>query len=376
MLNALRFLKKSLSFHLDELITFPYRSCYTGRAQKNGRRQTAINLKCEKGYGVKQWQMIILVLLLSSGWLAPEVSRTERDRPIRIGALTDSWGPTPSIVGLRDGLLELGYREDKDFVMGVRFTQGNITDLPAAARELVQLGVDLIFTVGVNPTKAAQEATRHTPIVFATVDDPVAFGLIKSFPQPGGHTTGVTNLALQLGPKRLQLFTEMIPGLQRVLFPYDVSDAVSVRELQTYRQAAHRLGIEVIGLPLRTQAEAQEMLTQRQDEKIQGFLSQRYLSLNIPGFVLQAATKQKIPAMFTDIIFVEGGGLASYGPDNYKSGWLAARLVDKILKGAKPANIPVEVNSKIEFTINMKTSQILGLTIPPEVLFQATKVVR
>lgn len=105
---------------------------------------------------MKQWQIVIVVLLLSSGWLTPGSSRAERGRPVRIGALTGSWGPTPGIVGLRDGLLALGYREDEDFFPGFRFTRGNLAELPAAARELVQYGVDFIFTVAVNPTKTAQ----------------------------------------------------------------------------------------------------------------------------------------------------------------------------------------------------------------------------
>lgn len=272
---------------------------------------------------MKQWQIVVVGLLLGHGLFIPAVSHAERDRPVRIGALTASWGPTPAIVGLRDGLLMLGYREDEDFFLGVRFTQGDLTDLPAAALELVEQGVDLIFTDGIPATKAAQAATRQIPIVFASIEDPIAFDLIKSYAQPGGNTTGVTELGLQLGPKRLQLFSEMIPGLKRVLFPYDPASALSVKELQTYRQAARRLDIEVIELPLRTQAEAQKMLTQKQDEKVQGFLSPSYMSLNIPGFVLQATTEQKIPAMFPDVILVEQGGLASYIPDTYESGKLA-----------------------------------------------------
>jgi putative ABC transport system substrate-binding protein len=248
--------------------------------------------------------------------------------------------------------------------------------LPVAARQLVEQGVDLIFTSGTNETKAAQGASQQIPIIFTLVDNPLASGVIKSYAQPGANTTGVTDLSTQIGPKRLQLFTEMISGLKHVLFPYDPASTASGEELQAYREAAHRLGIEVIGLPLRTQAEAQNMLTQKQDETVQGFLSPRHVSLNIPGFVLEAALERRIPVMFTSTFFVERGGLASYSPDLYESGRLAARLVDKILKGTKPADIPVEVNSKIEFAINLQTAQALGLTIPPEILFQATKVIR
>jgi len=323
------------------------------------------------------WQTFVVVLLLVSSGLCPSgVSHAERARPIRIGALTESWGPTLGMVGLRDGLQKLGYREDDDFFLGVRFTQGNLAELPAAARELVQHGVDLIITTGVNATKAAQRATQKIPIVFTNVDDPVEFGLVQSYARPGGNLTGVADLSLQLGPKRLELFREMIPGLQRVLFPYDVTDTVSVKELQIYRQAADYLGIEVVELAMRTQAEAQEALTRSQDAKVQGILSPRHLYLNIPGFVIQATSERAIATMFPDDFFVERGGLASYGPDQYESGRQAARLVDKILKGTKPSEIPVEVNNNIEFAINLKVAQKLGLTIPPEVLYQADRIIR
>ena len=208
-------------------------------------------------HSVKQWQIVgIVFLVMLSGWITRDMSRAERARPIRIGALSESWGPTPSMVGLRDGLQKLGYREDEDFFLGVRFTQGNLAELPSAAQELIQHGVDVLFTSGVDATQAAQRATQTIPIVFTYGDDPVAFGLIQSYARPGGNLTGVTDLGLQLGPKRLELFREMIPGLQRVLFPYDVTDSASVKELQIYRQAAEHLGMEVVELTLRTQTEA------------------------------------------------------------------------------------------------------------------------
>jgi putative ABC transport system substrate-binding protein len=322
--------------------------------------------------------LLILVVALVASAMYPliQVRADNLKRPVRIGALTESWGPTPQIVGMRDGLEALGYREDRDYVLGVRFTQGNLAELPAAARELIQHGVDLIVTDTVNATKAAQEATQKIPIVFTDVDDPVAFGLVKSYARPGSNLTGITDLSLQLGPKRLELFHEMIPGLHRILFPYNVTDTVSTQELQIYRQAAGFLSIEVVELPLRTQAEAQEALTRSQDKKIQGSLSPPLVYLNIPGFVLQAASEQGIATMFGDVFFVERGGLASYGPSMYESGHLAARLIEKILKGTKPGDIPVEVNNKIVFAINLKTAKALGLKIPPEVLFQADRIIR
>ena len=166
------------------------------------------------------------------------------------------------IVGLRDGLLELGYREDEDFVLGVRFTQGDLTALPEAARQLVQYGVDLIFTSEDVPTKAAQQATSQMPVVFASVSDPVGMGLVQSFARPGGNITGVTDLSFALGPKRLEVFRDLIPELKRVLFPYDIHDTHSAKMAQAYREAARRLGIVLVERPVRNTEEAQMVLGQ------------------------------------------------------------------------------------------------------------------
>jgi putative ABC transport system substrate-binding protein len=299
----------------------------------------------------------------------------DRNRPVRIGVLTDSWGPTPQVIGLRDGLTALGYQEDRDYFLGIRFTQGNRAELPAAARELVKLGVDLIFT-DTNSAKAAQLATSQIPIVFANEDDPIDQGLIQSFARPGGNITGVADLTLELGPKRLQLFQEMIPGLRRVLFPYGSSDAYALKEAETYRRAARQLGIELVEKPVHTPEEARDVLSRMQPGEVDGVLPPICCALNIPGFVLDIMPAKRIPAMFESAFWPERGAIASYGQDYYESGRQAARLVDKILKGQKPAEIPVEVNSKIEFVINLKVAQAMGVTIAPEVLFQADRIIR
>jgi putative ABC transport system substrate-binding protein len=281
------------------------------------------------------------------------------------------------VIGLRDGLVELGYRENEQFVLGVRFTQGDTAALPAAARELVQHEVDIICTDGVDAAKAAQLATSRIPIVFvAARGDPLGLGLIQSFARPGGNITGVTHLDLELSPKRLELFHEIIPGLKRVLFPYDPTDASAMAAVRMYREAARRLGIELVEKPAQTVEEVQATLEQISKDEVDGILKPPSVSLNIPGFILETAGQQGIPTMFDAAFWVEQGGLASYGPDFYASGRQAARLVDKILKGTKPAEIPVEVNSKIEFVINLKVAKALGLTIAPEVLYRADRIIR
>ncbi len=324
-----------------------------------------------------QWYVTLVALLVSSGLLTGSAGAEERTQPIKIGVLTVSWGPTPPVVGLRDGLLELGYRENEQFVIGVRFTQGDMAVLPAAAREMIQHEVDIIFADYDDAAKAAQMATSRIPIVFAGVRDPLGLGLIQSFARPGGNITGVTDLQFELSPKRLELFHEIIPGLKRVLYTYDAADAYAVSEARVYREAARRLGIELAEQAVRTEEEAQATLAQVRKGEVDGILQPLAASLNIPGFILEAASQQAIPTMFGGAAFwVERGALASYGPDFHETGRQAARLIDKILKGTKPAEIPVEVNAKIEFAINLKVAKALGLTIAPEVLYRADRIVR
>jgi putative ABC transport system substrate-binding protein len=334
-------------------------------------------LSSKKSPGVQRWQLCVVALLLvSSAWLVQGVSRAERHKPVRIGVLSASWGPTPQVVGLRDGLVELGYRENVDFYLGVRFTQGDLAALPAAARELVQQGVDILIADADESAKAVQHATMTIPIVFASVADPEGLGLIQSFARPGGNVTGVTDLDLELSAKRLEIFQEMLPGLKRVLFPYDPTDAYAAAAAKVYRHAASLLDIELVEQVIQTEAEAHAFFTQSRPDAIDGIVGPRCCSLNLPGLALQATSAWMVPTIFSTAFFVERSALASYGPDTHETGRQAARLVDKILKGAKPADLPVEVNPKIEFAINLTTAQALGLTIPPEVLFRAERVIR
>jgi putative tryptophan/tyrosine transport system substrate-binding protein len=323
-------------------------------------------------------QRVCMVLLVSSALLSGTAHAAERTQPFRIGALTESWGPTPAIVALRDGLLELGYRENEQFALGIRFTQGDLAALPAAAHELVQYGADLIFASDVPAAKAAQQATTRIPIVVAGLGgNPVELGLIQSFAHPGGNITGVVNLAVDLGPKRLEVFRDLVPGLRRVLFPYDATDASCVAAVRGYREAARRLGLVLVEQVVQSRAEAQAFLAQVRKDDVDGILAPPIVAWNLQGFILETAAQQGIPAMFETTFYVEqSGGLASYGPDTYATGRQAVYLVDKILKGTTPAELPVETNAKIEFVINLKTATALGLTIDPVMLYQADRLVR
>ena len=322
-------------------------------------------------------RLLLLGVILTIGGLIGSEVEAQRARPIKIGALTESWGVTPGIVGLRDGLQELGYRENEHFVIGVRFTQGNAAELPAAARDLVQRGVDIIVTSGGgNSAVAAQMATKQIPIVFIGGNDPVGSGLVKSFSAPGGNITGVADLDTDLVPKRLELFRELVSGLKRVLIVYDVTNPYAVAQVEVHRDGARSLGLTLVERPVRTEEEARVAITGIRKKEVDGILAPRLLSLNIPGFVLEAG--QALPTMFQagGPYFVARGGLASYSANDEQSGRQAARLVDRILKGAKPADLPVEQPAKFDLLINLKTAKALGLTIPRSVLLRADRLIQ
>ena len=304
------------------------------------------------------------------------VSEAQSRRLIKIGALTESWGPTPAIVGLRDGLQELGYRENQDFAIGVRFVQGNLAELPEAARTLTRQGVDVIVTSGGDhSTRAAQQATATIPIVFLEAADPVGAGFVKSLARPGGNITGLADLGLELVPKGLEIFRELIPRLRRVLLVYDATNDFTVSQLPVYRDAAQRLGLMLVERPVRTEDEARSVISAIKKSEIDGIFSPRVLSQNIPGLILEIAPKRGIPTMFETPFYVERAGLASYGADKYALGRQAARLVDKILKGAKPGDIPVEQPTKFELAINLKAAKALGIVIPQSMLLRADRLI-
>ena len=314
-------------------------------------------------------------LALAGTWLAAGPADGQRTGPVRIGALTESWGPTTLLVGLRDGLQELGYREDRDYSIGVRFTQGDPAELPAAARDLVRLGVDLIVAADTsNAIKAARAATDRIPIVFVGGSDPVESGLVKSFARPGGNITGVADIDLELVPKRMELFREIVPGLKRVLFAYDAANPLAEALVRVHRDAARRLGLVLLERPVKTQEEAQAAVAGFRKGEVDGILSPRVHSLNIPGFVLEIGAKATA-TMFHSAFYVERGGLASYGADRHEMGRQAARMVAKILKGAKPTDLPVEQANTFELVVNLKTARALGLTVPESVLLQAGRVI-
>jgi putative tryptophan/tyrosine transport system substrate-binding protein len=321
-------------------------------------------------------RMAMLATLLAVHMFITYLSEGQAKRLIKIGALTDSWGPTTAIVGFRDGLQELGYRENQDFVLGVRFTQGNAAELPGAARDLVRHGVDLIVVAGGGaPAKAAQLATTKIPIVFMGGRDPVEAELVKSFARPGGNLTGVADLEVDLLGKRMEILRELVPRLTRLLVVYDATNTDTVSKAEAHRDAARQLGLTLVEKPVRTEDEARIAISSARKGEVDGMFAPRSLSLNIPGLMLEIAAKRSIPVMFQDGFFVERAGLVSYAANTYEVGRQAARLADKILKGARPADLPIEQPTKFELVINLKTAKALGLTVPQSLLLRADQVI-
>jgi putative ABC transport system substrate-binding protein len=295
---------------------------------------------------------------------------------VRIGVLSEGFGPTPWMVGLREGLSELGYRERRDFVLGIRFTRGDPGELAAAAREMVDQKVDLL-AVGAGPAgHAAHAATSRIPIVVVGGGDPVELGLVRSYARPGGNITGVVTHDLELAPKRLEILHGIVPGLKRVLFVHDPEDSYTRRELNGYREAARRLDISLVERPARTRVEAQAAFAGLRRGEVHGILAPWTMSFNIPGLALEAGTKLGFPTMFSEGFYVETGGLASYSPDLHAVGRQSARLVDKIIRGTPPADIPIEVDNRIQFSLNLKVAHTIGLTVPPEMVLRASRVLQ
>jgi putative ABC transport system substrate-binding protein len=315
-----------------------------------------------------------LLALLSGSPPWPSSAAAQLRRPVRIGGVSEAWGPTPQLVGLRDGLVELGYREHEDFVLGVRFTRGDFGALPTVTREFVQQGVDVLVLGSTSALNAATEIAPKTPIIFVASVDPVTLGAVRSYARPGGNLTGVTSEDLELSPKRLELFRALVPALKRVLFAYDGGNAVSALELKAYREASRTLGIALVERDLRTQADAQRTFTQLRKTDVQAILAPFAVTLNIPGFVVETSSRLHIPTMFHTSFYVERGGLASYGADLHESGRQAARILDKVIRGTRPGDIPIETNNRVEFVVNARVARTINLAIPRDLIPRIDRV--
>jgi putative tryptophan/tyrosine transport system substrate-binding protein len=259
--------------------------------------------------------------------------------------------------------VELGYREPEDFVVGVRFTRGDFEALPTVTQEFIQQGVDVLVLGSTSALNAATKIAPKTPVIFVASVDPVTLGAVRSYARPGANLTGVTNEDVELSPKRLELLQALVPGLKRVLFAYDGGNTASALELKAYREAGRALGIELVERNLRTQSDAQRTFAQLRKADAHAILAPFAVTLNIPSFIIEAAARLHLPTMFHDRFYVERGGLASYGVNLYESGRQAARLLDKVIRGVQPGDIPIEANNRVEFVVNARVARAINLAI-------------
>ncbi len=272
---------------------------------------------------------------------------------------------------------KLGYVEGKNIVFEYRYAEGKLDRLPALADELVGLKVDVLLTPTTPGTLAAKNATRTIPIVFLDVTDPVGVGLVDSLARPGGNITGLTDIAAVLAGKRLELLKETIPKLSRVAVLWNPKSPGAEQSWKESQLAARELGLQLHSMEVSSadkyEGAFKEAIKARSDAL--AWMSSPLGSSNQRQTV-ELPKKYRLPAIYSRRAVVENGGLMSYGPDRDEPFMRAAVFVDKILKGTKPADIPVEQPTKFELLINLKTAKALGLTIPPVVMMRANKVIK
>src|SRR5215467_4299940 len=292
----------------------------------------------------------------------------------RIGYLADvgSAPPEAFVQGLRD----LGYVEGKNVVFEFRTTGGKPGRYPELAEQLVHAKVDVIVAGGAGAIRAAKNASATIPIVMAHVNDPIALGLVASLAHPGGNITGISNLSPELSGKRLELLKEVIPKVYRVAV-LTYGGAAMQTSIEETEAAAQSLHLQVQLLKLKAPDEIESAFDAAKKQRADALVQIQAAFLEpYQQRIIALAAKNRLPVMYNSRDDVETGGLMSYGPDRAEMNRRVAAIVDKILKGRKPADVPVEQPRKFELVFNLKTAKQIGLTIPPNVLARADKVIR
>jgi putative ABC transport system substrate-binding protein len=277
----------------------------------------------------------------------------------------------------RQQLRDLGYVEGKNIGFKTRSAKGNIEQFETLAVELVRQKVDVLVASSTNEARVFKRATKEIPIVFHITTDPIADGLVDSLARPDGNITGVTTITAELAGKRLELLKETIPKLTRVAVLWSSQGESSAQYRNESQIAAAKLGLQIHSIDVNNAEKFEEAFREAVRER-SGAVSVTGGSLNTayPKLITDLAAKYQLPAIFDRDDFIANGGLMSYGPDRADSYRRAAVYVDKILKGAKPGELPIEQPTKFELVINLKTAKQIGLTIPPHVLARADRVIR
>ena len=324
----------------------------------------------------------LLIAVWASPLAAPFASLAQQPGKIwRIGWLSSRKRPASldSYVNANaffQGMRDLGYVEGKDFVFEMRFADGNYERLPVLAAELVHLKVDVFVTGGIQATSAAKKITTAIPIVTSNLADPVGSGLIQSLARPGGNITGLTNISRELAPKQLEMLVSIVPKLSAVAILVNPTNSYYAAVLNNVRVAALRLGVKILPVEARTTEDIDHAfaIMRRQGAgaaivQTDPFLIQQYSQ------IARLAMENRLPSIAGFSEYAEVGGLIIYGQNETDQIRRMATFVDKIFKGAKPADLPVEQPTKFDLVVNVITAKALGITIPNSVLVQATKVI-
>jgi putative tryptophan/tyrosine transport system substrate-binding protein len=299
----------------------------------------------------------------------------------RVGVLSPFAADDPSaaamIEPLREGLRERGYVEGQNVVVEYRYAGGKNELLPSLAGELVRSGVDVIIADKHDAILAAKQATATIPIVISTHADPVGSGLVASLARPGGNVTGVSTGNVELAAKRLEMLKQVAPDITRIAILSDHTYAPTQRHVEEAVVGARTLGMEILALDVRTPAEIPPALEAAQRAGADALnMFGDPLSTSQRGHILEFAAQHRLPAIYQNRPWVTAGGLMSYGANNEALYRRAAYYVDRILRGTKPADLPVELPTTFDFVLNLKTAQALGLSIPQHVLLQTTEVIQ
>jgi putative ABC transport system substrate-binding protein len=321
--------------------------------------------------------ILIAIVLLALGVIA------EAQQPKKIASIGYFFASTPAataynIEAFRQGMRELGHVEGKTFILELRYGEGRAERFPEIARELVGLKLEMIVAASDAAIAAVKRETQTIPIVMATSNDPVATGLVASLARPGGNVTGLSIISAELSGKRLELLREVVPGLSRVAFLWNPDVRGNLLDYKETEGAAGSLHLQLQSVEV---VRAEDL-----DRAFSVVTKERARALIVPPLnpvafgnrdqIASFVQKNKLPSMYAQREYVDAGGLMSYGPSIPDMHRRAATYVDKILKGRKPADLPVERPIKFEFIINLKAAKQIGLTIPPNVLARADKVIK
>jgi putative ABC transport system substrate-binding protein len=322
---------------------------------------------------------IALVLALVVCALPLPLGAQPAPKVVKIGLLTPSSpaGSSHLVEAFTQGFRELGYIEGKTFVLEARYGDGRSERLPELARELVRLKADVIVTSTDVATAAVRRQTRTIPIVMAVSTDPVGTGFVASLARPGGNVTGLSNITAELGGKRLELLKEAIPGLSRVAFLWNPDVRGSVLDHKEMEARARSLRLELISLEVSTPEDLDRAFATLTSNRVQAFIVAAGNVVMFPrrAAIARFAQSNRLASMYGAREYVDAGGLMSYGASVSDMFRRSALYLDKILKGAKPGDLPVEQPNKFELVINLKSAKTLGLTIPPSLLLRADHVV-